>query len=278
MQVKLEHTLRSLSLESEVISVESLSRHLPNKPLLAKLSQLAQGVSEFISEKTEGLFNRSQPVKFHLSGSPAGSLKNVQYLDLKDVVLPCPEGLQLSYVAYAELLLDAQKITSYLLEDCLYPFSVFISESLNNPEKMSSSLRTSGVKLNNLEPVRRRMAAAFDGVVADQPYTKLIARNGEWDDLEKLLAKLVNTQKQSNDKLVAEKVEEIQVNLDRLIDRMQDSNEKYRPSSELIAELSKLTFGLAEQVTFYAIVSNSIESFYVTLEQAKTVIKAAAKK
>lgn len=278
MQVELTHSLRSLSLQSQVISIESLSRHLPNKPLLTKLSNLADGVSVFLSEKTASLFNRAEATNFNLSGSPSSALKGVGYLDLKDVLLPCPEGLQVSYLQYAQIIQEAQKTTSYLLEDCLYPFSAFISESLNYPDKMSSALRTSGVKLHNLDPLRKKINSAFDGVNGELPYIKAIARNGEWDDLEKALAKILTTQKQTNDKLIAEKIDEIQTNLDTLITRMQDTNEKYRPSSELIGELSKLAYGLAEQVTFYAIVATSIESLCVSVEQAKSVIKSAAKK
>lgn len=278
MQVQLTPTLRSLALQSEVISIESLSRHLPNKPLLARLSGLANGVATFLSEKTEGLFNRPVQQQFNISGSPSNALKKTVYLDLKDVAMPCPEGLQVSYLEYAELLLECQKTTSYLLEDCLYPFSAFIGESLNYPDRLSSTIRTSGVKLHNLDTLRKKINAAFDGVNAELPYTKVIRRNAEWDDLEKALVRIVGTQKQTNDKLIAEKIQEIQANLELLISRMQDTNERYRPSAEVISELSRLAYGLAEQVTFYAIVATSIESLLVAVENGKNVIKAAVKK
>lgn len=277
MQLNLSPSLRSLELQSQVISIESLSRHMPNKPLLAKLSTLAAGVADFVSQKTTGLFQRSATLQFNLSGSPSSAIKGTQYLDFKDVMLPCPEGLRVSYLEYAEIIQDAQKITSYLLEDCLYPFSAFISEALNHPEKMASAIRTSGAKVRDLEPLRKKLNNAFDGVNGELPYVKALARNADWDDLEKALSKIIATQKQTNDKLIAEKIDEIQRNLATLIDRMQDTNQKYRPSAELINEMSRITYALAEQVTFYSIISTSIEALVVSVEAAKKVVKAAAK-
>lgn len=277
MQIVLKPTLNGLELQSKVISIESLSRHLPNKPLLSKLSGLTNDVAEFISEKTSALFARASSPRIGLSGSPASALKSVPYLELKDVMMPCPEGLKISFLEYANLLVDSQKVTSYLMEDCLYPFSAFISEALNNPEKMSSSVRTSGVKLHNLDQLRKRLSSAFDGVDGAMPYIKVVARHSDWDELEKTLGKVLATSAKTNDKLIAEKIVDIQNNLNKLIDRMQDTNERYRPSTELISELSKLAYGLAEQVTFYSIISTSIESLVVAVEQGKEVIKAAAK-
>lgn len=277
MRVSLKSNIDGLRVDSQAISLEALSYHMTTKPLIDKLVQFGDSVSEFITEKTSAILSRSDKVAFALSGSPSAHLKKVPYLQLKDVLLPCPEGLKVSFLTYASIIEDAQKITGHLMENCLYPFSAFVSEALNDPKKLESNLRKANIKNGDLDPIRKRLTSAFDGSNAEIPYVVAFARNADWDELEKVMVKINATQQKTDDKVIADKIKNIQSNLSRLIEAIQNPAGGYVPSPGLVAELSKITYTLAEQVTFYSIIATSVESLNVALEASKKVIKAAAK-
>lgn len=270
----MEH-LEQLSLESLQISQELLSLHKVNAAIVQKLSGMVDRLNGFVRDQAFK-FSKTDTATQVTTGF-AKKLEKYEYSKLASVRIASPEGLQVDFISLAKVLTKCQAITSMINENCLIPYAQFVAESLNRPELTESLTRTHSVKLHNLEQLRKDLGRCYNGTAQERPYNDCVKRNADWMELENLIQELNLVESRMNKELISRKVAELGVLTQKLVDQMKDPNSSHRPSTKMIDDLSKMIYGVAEQVTFLSVVSTSIMQLSTVVEVAKGQLLQAAK-
>ncbi len=268
--------LEQISLESLQISQELLSIHKVNTAIVEKLGFLTERLTGFLSTQALKLTKTESGVP--VTTGFAKKLDKVEYKNLAALKVASPEGLSVDFVSYAKLLKRCQDITSMINENCLIPYGKFIAESINRPELTESLTRSHALKLHNLEQLRKDLGAVFKGTAQERRYDECLNRNADWMELENLINELGLVEKRLNKTMIVQKVSELSVSTQKLIEQLKDPNASHRPSVKLIDDLAKMVYGVAEQVTFLSVVSTSINQLTAVVEVTKSQVLKGIKK
>lgn len=268
--------LEQISIESLQISQELLSIHKVNAAIVDKLGALTERLSSFLSTQAFKLTKTESGVV--VTTGFAKKLEKVEFSKLATLKIASPEGLVVDFVSYSKLLKRCQEITSMINENCLIPYAKFIAESLNRPELTESLTRSHQMKLHNLEQLRKDLSAVYRGTLQERRYDDCIRRNLDWMEFENVLQDLILVESRINKTLIVQKVGELSVATQKLIQQMKDPNSSHRPSTKLIDDLAKMVYGVAEQVTFLSVVSTAINQLVAVTEVAKGQVLAHVKK
>ena len=259
-------TPRSLTHLTEVLSVEALAVHRPNAGMLDKLGHLFDDVTEHVV----GSVGKLKPHAGVIDFRPAFKVTAAnRYADLSPIQLPTPAGLSASYLEYGEILKEAQQFTSNLYDHTLYPFLLYVGSAINDPGKLGSVSFKHQMRAADLKPLQAKISAALrNATTSKQPYGKVIRQNGEWDELKSLCFTLQKTMDVTPIKLINDTVERVDSQLHVLIGKIKDTNEQFRPSPSVIKELADASFILAEQISFYSIVTTLVSAYLQAIEDA----------
>lgn len=250
----------------EVLSVEALAVHRPNAGMLDKLGHLFDDVTEHVSSAV----GRLKPHEGIIDFRPAfGVASKHRYTDLSAIPMPTPSGLSVSYLEYGLLLKEAQELVSKVYENTLYPFLLYLGTAINNPDKLGSVTFKHQMRATDLKDIQSKLAAAMrNHTRAEQPYAKVIRQNAEWDELKSLTFTLQKTMDVTPIKLINETVERIDEQMHVLITKIKDTNEQFRPSPAVIKELADASFTLAEQISFYSVITTMVSAYLQALDDA----------
>lgn len=274
----LEPSLESIRVESNVLAVEALRIHMPNRQMLTRLANLTKDFSSYVGGTIRGLLTKQDQVDLVRNISAMSNVvAKADYVELSQVLVPTPEGLQVTFLEYTDALLDAQKIALGIYDNYLYPFSLMLGEIINDPERAQNLTQGSRVKFQSLDSIQKRMGKMFSGVKSEKPYGQCVKRNSDWKELDRKIAELNVNQTKLPIAMVMKSVSEVEEKLRKVVDGMQDTSQKYRPTSKLIEDLAQLTHALAEQVTFYSFVTTSTQVFLKAVEDGQKIIESAAK-
>lgn len=268
--------LEQISVESLQISQELLSIHKINTAIVEKLGALTDRLAGLLSSQALKISKTESGVV--TTTGFAKKLDKVDYKHLAALKVASPEGLTVDFVSYVRLLKRCQEITSMINENCLIPYAKFIAESLNRPELTESLTRSHQMKLHNLEQLRKDLGAVYKGTAQERRYDDCIKRNADWMDFESILQDLVLVESRMNKTLIVQKVSELSVSTQKLIQQLKDPNASHRPSTKLIDDLAKMVYGVAEQITFLSVVSTAINQMTAVAEVTKNQVLTFAKK
>jgi hypothetical protein len=258
-----------------LISFEALSVNRANAPLLTKLVSFVEDAGVYVREQ----LNNINPLNHNIAyGSINRKLTHVNYTDVSSVVVPVPAGLSVTWLEYLTVLRASQRFVMGLYDDTLRPFEVFLGAALNDPERLKNIIDGHAVTITDLKPLREDMANCLKhGSSTTAPLGKCIKRLTDWELVTKETRDLIDSQKQIPQSLILESIANIDEKLQLLVQRMSDSNEKYRPRPEMINDLADLTYRLAEKVTFYAIYVAQYNAYLISLENAVETIQKKVK-
>lgn len=268
---KLAPSLESIALGANIVSIESLALHRPNLQLFRKLGDLVDDVSEFVNKKLVGL--RASPKPLDLD-KLMRSITKEPYLELAPMEVPVPEGLSVPWLDYLRVLDHANGVAMRLYDDALVPFSLFIGQAINDPEKIANETFQHGAVIHDLDQVREALIQTKkNGKRATSRYDRVVGRNGDWAEIEDRMNQLLESRKQLPQELVRKTVIELDSNIKLLLRRMGDTNLQYRPTPNVIKQLADICHALAEQVAYYAVVTTLVLEAQVALEDTQAQLK-----
>lgn len=257
---------RSLTHLNAVLSVEALAVHRPNAGMLDKLGHLFDDVTDHISTSVGKLKPHTGVIDFR----PAfKTTTQHRYVDLSPIQMPTPAGLSVSYLEYGLLLKEAQALVSGIYDNTLYPFLIYLGSAINSPDKLGSVSFKHQIRKLDLNDIQSKLSASMRNATrATQPYGKVVRQNGEWDQLKEVCYTLQKTMDTTPIKLINDTVERVDEQMHILISKIKDTNEQFRPSPAVIKELADASFLLAEQVSFYSVITTMVSAYLQAIEDA----------
>lgn len=256
-----------------VVSVESLAIHRPNLQLLRKLGDLTDDLSSFVSRKMQAL--RGEAKLIDLDRLFRQVAKD-NYLDLTGASVPVPEGMSVKWLEYLSVLSHANGIAMRLYVDTLQPFSMFVGQAINDPSKLSNASFQHGAIVHDLTDVTKAIVKAKSaGKRSEARYAEVVTRNSDWTEIEDKMNAILEARKVLPQELVRKTVLELDGLIKKLLKRMGDTGLQYRPSPEVITQLADICHALAEQVSYYAIVTTLIAEARAALESTADELKKA---
>lgn len=260
-------SIESRTLEGPVGSLESLAVHRPNLQLFRRLGDLVDDVSSFVNNKLAGL--RSTPKSLDL-GKLMRTLQKENYLDLAAFEVAIPEGMSVPWLQYIGVLEHANNIAMRLYDDTLQPFSLFIGQAINTPSKLSNETFQHGAIIHDLDQVRAALLEVKrNGKRSTARYGDVVNRNADWQEIEDRMNAMMETRKKVPQELVRKTVVELDNQIKLLLKNMGNTNLQYRPTPAVVTQLADLCHALAEQVSYYAIVSTLVIEAQTAIEETQ---------
>lgn len=222
------------------------------------LSELLSGISGFVGTAVKPLATH---LRFDFFGDDGveNLLSKTNYVALSPVEIFVPAGMDEDMVTFLRTLEDTQKILANLNTVVLKPAKMYFSECLASPETMSTVQRVDLNKtitgfLQDLEKSSKNTAKCYskNNYSNKRPHGDVFKRNADWKTSCDLLSDVTASYNKFTPKDVLTEVSEICSVLDRLVIRMTQSPEVYKPTGISSGDLADIAFDLGRIVEFYA--------------------------
>ncbi len=224
-------------------------------------SDLYKGLSLYAREMSVAMKNafadlKGEAVGFNQNKTLNKYIKETGYLDLVDIPLPVPRGLNTKMLNYIDALSTGQVIVDKLMEEVLKPSYTWFSKLLASPEYLNALDNSTKVNLfiKERESAIKELSKCFikNDRVEYMKYGDLYSRNEDFliaqERYENISERLLKTPPA----LVREKVEEICSVIDKLALRLRQDPEAYATNGITAKKISELTYNLAQLAEFYA--------------------------
>lgn len=252
----LQSHLRALHDTPLSAGVESLAQNRAHLPLLDKLGALFDNASVAV-KKALGLVKiPTDPISLD---ALVTKLNALPYLELADIPVHCIPNQSVSYLQYAQAIKECQDVLVNLYDYTLYPFQLYLGDVLNHPERLQNTASLHQIRTYDLNKYRKLLGDVQRGKSELLPYGKLVSRHADWQAVAKLTSQLVTTQKKIPQDLVEQTVLSIDERLNELFAKINDSNNQYRPSPQLVKQLGDLCYALADHVLFYSVYATQLQ-------------------
>lgn len=168
-----------------VISQESIS----NEGIVHALTNLIPSLQKNFQNFVHG-FTRHEPA-IDLKSNELEFLKLLDkqvYLNLSPLVAYVPEGLQVSYVEYLDVLKDIALHCSETTLQCLNDYSMFLAQIITN-RHLKYSVAPFEAKYAKMEKTRKDLIARMNKCFkigsskAESNYGDVVSRNAEWKEV-----------------------------------------------------------------------------------------------
>lgn len=205
-------------------------------------------------------------------------VEKVSYASLRETRIFVPAGLTVSYPTYLKVLDPAIEITEGLMPNILAPFSRWLAEALNNPEKFQKLSNASSVrdfKPHDVDSALEALGECFEkGNNATRVMFKdAFARNADvkevFESAEQLTSRFIAIDR----KVVLAKVDEISDNLERLITRVNEEDPDYQIAPKVMELLSQMSYTLAQEVEFYGAVAYQLTQLTTALNDTADTLR-----
>lgn len=207
------------------------------------------------------------------------SLRKASYADLRTLPVQVPPGLSSSYLAYLESLDEAVTITEGLMDNVLTPFSRWLAIGLSNPDSLNSL--NAGRRIQDFKPHQIDKASLALGkhfakgkTHHERKFGDVFDRNGDVEAVYKKANDTASRFLKTSRKDVMKKVGEVTDLLDTLTKRIEEDEANYKTSSVTRDLIAKLSFTLAQEVEFYAVVGYQLTSLSVALNETEKRIQS----
>ena len=248
--------------------------------LISRLPEVTKTLRDFTQNYLENRFKQFP----QLSGKWAQkNLVEIPYGNARELRVYIPVGLNTTYLEYLSTLTEAVDITTRLVDDVLAPFDRWISMRLSDPSSLNSLRNASDLrqfKSHNLDVINAKLADHFQtqGISNTTRYKNVFKRHADYLTTMEVTNEL-NVKFFANDrKKLMGLVENINTNLDKLYDRVQEHTTEYTVSDKSLKILSELCFTMAREVEFYSVVGYRLSAVVHALEETEEFLKKATKK
>jgi uncharacterized protein YukE len=265
-------------ISNETFSVQGIVNSLKN--LIPDLQKNFQG---FIQG-----FSRNEPAA-QLKGNERDFIKLVEgrvYLNLAPLLAYVPEGLQVSYLEYLEVLTSAVLHCHDTTLKTLNDYSVYLAQIITNRQLKITGMphdATYAKMEQARQALNKKLAACFKpgSSKAEATYGDVVGRNNDWVEVFKDVARvdhLINTLDRG---LLHQKAEECNNQLNTIIKQIRN-NEFEGAGPEVVNNLSNGAYQAGAELEFFAATYFRVMTFNQavsdTMAKVTEIIKETDKK
>lgn len=258
---------RKITTEDNGVTTEALQVNFIHRNTIEKLQELWGTTSAFVKRLFENVPNTLAP-SLQLQRTIRLAMSNV-YLNDKDIKITVPEGLQVSYLQYLDILEAMVDASVDFYDNTLLPFKGWVGECINDPTKIESVRGHSGIKVFNPDDLIKQRSKLFKGNATEAKYGQAFKRNSDWKDLESrangLLIKMSGAHSPT---VVNDAVLRLDSSVGVLITAMSDPQKTYNASPKNVEALAMLCYNLAKMIEFYGLTCYSIQSLMTAANKA----------
>lgn len=264
-----EHAKKDMEMakEAAILSVPHIAQEGVSELLKTTMPSLVNGF--------QALVNTIKPKEtvMALTVKEAVLLKRVEqitYINLSDLMLPVPEGMQTKYLTYIAILEDAIEYAQGIATN-LEEFTKWVAKIITNASMRNDTARHDNRwrKMQDEREVRYKAIGSCFGITNNDKlkYSKLLDRNADWHEvinrahgLTKAINKIDRTELLKQSKHVQSLLEKVLETSKR--------NGFDATSPEVLASLSEGSFQIASELEFYSVVFYRTSTFLNRLEVA----------
>lgn len=266
-----QYTLKDVQLQLSFISVEQVNAFHSSSKTILKFGHMVDTTKRFVSHLLS-------PISVSFGRNPMDKVfypqiykftEVAKYPELNRFDIPVPEGFQGNYLDYVEILTKYTEITNNLVNDVIKPFSIYVGQLVNNPTLLNSISYTHKVTPKDISQAKKELGQFF----------KPNGKNVEWNmhkcfnrmtDVKTFNDKVNQLRKLQNTDLVQEvkkEVTNLADSLDHLTKYLTSNQNNQWVKGKTMETLANLTYTLAEQVEFFAIMNNMVQSLFGAVER-----------
>lgn len=264
-----EHAKKDMEMakEAAILSVPHIAQEGVSELLKTTMPSLVNGF--------QALVNTIKPKEtvMALTVKEAVLLNRVEkitYINLADLMLPVPEGMQTKYLTYIAILEDAIEYAQGIAAN-LEEFTKWVAKIITNASMRNDTARHDNRwrKMQDEREVRYKAIGSCFGTTNNDKlkYSKLLDRNADWHEvinrahgLTKAINKIDRTELLKQSKHVQSLLEKVLETSKR--------NGFDATSPEVLASLSEGSFQIASELEFYSVVFYRTSTFLNRLEAA----------
>lgn len=248
--------LESLSMRDMTAYFQDImpSLHTSFKDFMGRFNPKQQPIQGFTSSQRE--FEKE------LSGRP--------YMSVSQITAFIPEGLDVPYIDYAEVLLDAVKHASKVM-DVLVPYSAYLAQLVTDKEATLST-KSFEAEFKLIEAERKRineeLGACFKkgSSKAEAAIGDVVQRNGDWANVFHRCNDIMTTINDVNRGALLKKVNECNTYLEIIL-KMAREGKVERVASNTVLNLADGAYQVASELEFYAVAYYKAEVFVACVNQ-----------
>ena len=249
---------------SELNSTRILSAQITMEAFAATdLTALITDSLPILANDIKEYFNRFVPNQpgVIIEFSESKFIKDVNkhiYTDISPLTAYVPEGLNVTYLKYAEKLLPAAIHASKVLDDVMSHYTIFLAGLINNKDSKLNTISFNKIheKLTSeRNELNSELGKCFknNSVKAEVTLGDVVDRNSDWKyviDTTNELMKLINS---VNRNTLNKKIKESVTYLDIILDKI-ERKEMNNTSPEVVDNLSTGAYQVASELEFFSIV------------------------
>lgn len=258
--------LNNMRIQSKQVSLEAFSG--------GDIKSLLTNTFPGIVEDVKSFFNKFSPNEpgIGLTSNEYAFIKDLSkhsYLDISPLTAYVPEGLDVTYLEYSEVLLGVVDHSVNILS-ILGEYSAFISQLINNNDgKLSTSPL---LRQGDLEKARAKLNSELGkcfkhgSTKAEVNIGTVIKRNADWEHVFKNtagLSKLINS---VDRKFLNKKIQECATLLDVVIEKSK-RGELEGMSPQALSNLSSGVYQVASELEFFSITYFRVLAFTTSVDR-----------
>ena len=259
--------LNQLRIQRDIAVLESMT--------ISGVKEMAYKLIPNIVNEFKGImssFSTTKPA-IQLSGKQKDFLKEIaghKYLDLVPLYVYVPEGLETSYTAYSEALLDTLKYAEVMPEE-LSNYQSFISRILSNDDDLKSTnyVESKFKELNkNLDLSIEKTSKCFkkNNHDTEVKYGQVVQNHAEWSVVFRDINILVSSIEKIDRIKLLKQIQDISDLLEMLKNKI-NRKEIDNISPEMLAKIADYTYIVARYMEYYSVTYFRIKALTETVNQ-----------
>lgn len=268
----------NLSILRNAVALEALSMRDMTAYFHDIMPSLQSSFNDFTSrfspkqEAIQGFTSQQREFDREISGR--------SYMAVSQITAYIPEGLDVPYIDYAEVLLDAVKHASKVM-DVLVPYSAYLAALVTDKEATLST-KSFEVEFKLMEEERKRINAELGACFkkgsskAEAAIGDVVQRNADWKAVFERCNDISKTINDVNRSALLKKVNECNSHLEIIL-KMAREGRVGKVATSAVMNLADGAYQVASELEFYAVAHYKAEVFVScvnqTLEHFKKVTK-----
>lgn len=256
--------LRDIEVTKNVITCESLAMLRPHEDTLKRLGGFFTDVSNNISDTFVAIGNAITAKEINEPMALRAAM-NLNYMAVQNIKVEGNSLIGVDYLTATKVMLELAPTLESIDRDLLFPFSKWLAETINKPDRMLNLTQYVGTNNSRIKSSKEAfLKLTAKGSDIKTPYRNIIRRNIDWKEIVENLNKLSNYNLLGKLDAIQKKVTEIESMVDILIKEMNSPSFDYRPSGKFVSELTNTVYRIAEELEFYGNFCAALNSFIET--------------
>lgn len=267
-------SLDQLRRQRDIISLEADSGGAAMAQAASRLPAFFTSVREAISKQLNNmgdlLFGKTDLKRFALR------MQRVPYASLRNEPAVVPPGLHTDLLTYGRHLTAACASVQDIDKDSLAPYAAWLQSKLGNPSSLASltnALDIRGYKPLGIKSLQDTLNDCFlpDNVKQphEVPYGQAIRRQNDWSAIADVVSQLEHCCTEKSHRQVVQRLDDIDELVQKLLTRIKEDPEQYKLSSKTLTTLSNVSYSIATEVEFYALLRHHVREYVTAVQETQ---------